>query len=362
VKTLLDLLVCFKTILTSTDYEISFLRLLEKITNGATVEISYTGTSLVYRPGVIVGGQFSHECPISRSIGYFLEPLLALAPFAKHPITATLSGITNNNVDPSVDSIRTVLLPQLKKFGVGADGGGTLELKITRRGAPPLGGGLVSFSCPTVKSLKPFCQTTPGQIKKIRGIAYATRVSPQMSNRIVESARSLLTRYIPDVYIYSDVYRGLESGLSPGYSCTLVAESTTECLISAECAFQPRKGDQVEKGASTTLPDSVLQEDYTFATPEDLGIRAARLLLREIKMGGCVDSTGQWLTILFCALCPEDVSKIRVGGVTPFTVKFLRDVKTFLGVTFKIQPDMETHTVMMSCLGSGFANLQRGAK
>lgn len=326
------------------------------------VEISYTGTSLVYRPGVIVGGKVSHDCPISRSIGYFLEPLLVLAPFAKHPISATLSGITNNNVDPSVDFVRTVLLPQLKRFGVGSDGSGDLELKITHRGAPPLGGGLVSFSCPIVKTLKPIQHTEPGQIKKIRGIAYAARVSPQMSNRVVDAARSLLTRYIPDVYIFSDLYRGAESGKSPGYACTLVAESKSGSLIATECAFQPRKASEEHVPDTTTLPDTLLKENYSFSTPEDLGVRAARLLLREIQMGGCVDSMSQWLSLILAALCTEDVSKIRLGGLTTFSVQLLRDIRKMLGVTFKIQPDEETHTVLVSCLGSGFVNLAKSSK
>jgi RNA 3'-terminal phosphate cyclase-like protein len=70
----------------------------------------------------------------------------------------------------------------------------------------------VIFSCPNVRQLKPVQFTDEGRIKRIRGIAYCTRVSPQTANRIVESARSVLNRYIPDVYIYTDVYKGAESG------------------------------------------------------------------------------------------------------------------------------------------------------
>ena len=87
-----------------------------------------------------------------------------------------------------------------------------LQQQITKRGAPPNGGGEVFFRCPTIRQLKTLQLTQEGSIKRIRGIAYSTRVSPQMANRVVESARSLLTRYIPDVYIYTDVYKGVESG------------------------------------------------------------------------------------------------------------------------------------------------------
>lgn len=42
------------------------------------------GTSLRYRPGLIVGGsQLEHDCCTSRSIGYYLEPLAILGLFGK---------------------------------------------------------------------------------------------------------------------------------------------------------------------------------------------------------------------------------------------------------------------------------------
>ena len=41
---------------------------------------------------------------------------------------------------------------------------------------------------------------------------HAVRVSPQFSNRMIEAARFVLNRYIPDIYLYSDVYKREESG------------------------------------------------------------------------------------------------------------------------------------------------------
>jgi len=56
----------------SLDYEVSFLRLMEKVTNGCTVEINETGTNVVYRPGVIVGGEeIIHDCGLARGFLFF---------------------------------------------------------------------------------------------------------------------------------------------------------------------------------------------------------------------------------------------------------------------------------------------------
>ena len=65
-----------------TDYEASFLRLIEKITNGCGIKINETGTKVSYKPGVLVGGiGHSHDCGcVSRRActcrGRFLNALL----------------------------------------------------------------------------------------------------------------------------------------------------------------------------------------------------------------------------------------------------------------------------------------------
>jgi RNA 3'-terminal phosphate cyclase-like protein len=107
------------------------LNLVEKLTNGCSVRINATGTQVSYKPGthlyssqvfilsgIIVGGKIKHECPNSRGIGYFLEGILPLAPFAKQAVTIVFTGVTNSEEDISVDLIRTVTLPILKNFGL----------------------------------------------------------------------------------------------------------------------------------------------------------------------------------------------------------------------------------------------------
>lgn len=54
-----------------------------------------------------------------------------LGLFCKQPLNATLQGVTNNNIDPSADLIKTSMLSTLKKFVLDDEG---LELKISKRG------------------------------------------------------------------------------------------------------------------------------------------------------------------------------------------------------------------------------------
>lgn len=64
--------------------------------------VSVLGTVLFYQPGLLSGGPVEHECNAQRSIGYYLEALLMLAPFMKSPLKATLRGVTNDPCDPTV--------------------------------------------------------------------------------------------------------------------------------------------------------------------------------------------------------------------------------------------------------------------
>uniref|UniRef100_A0A1A7YFG5 RNA terminal phosphate cyclase-like 1 n=1 Tax=Iconisemion striatum TaxID=60296 RepID=A0A1A7YFG5_9TELE len=193
------------------DFEASFVRLLDKVTNGSRIEINQTGTMLFYQPGLLYGGSIEHDCNLQRSIGYYLEALLMLAPFMKTSLKATLRGVTNDPTDPTVDLLKSTALPMMKKFGIDGEG---FDLKVVKRGMAPGGGGEVVFTCPVSRTIRPVQLTEPGKIKRIRGVAYSVRVSPQMGNRIVESARSVLNQFLPDIYIYTDHMKGANSGKS----------------------------------------------------------------------------------------------------------------------------------------------------
>ncbi|KIM48930.1 hypothetical protein M413DRAFT_59937 [Hebeloma cylindrosporum] len=317
------------------DYEISLLRLLEKVSNGTVIEISVTGTAILLKPGIIFGGTLQHDCPTSRAIGYFLEPVIMLAPFAKKPMNITLKGITTDEHDLSADILRTVTLPHLQQFGI-SEG---LELRIKKRGAAPAGGGEVQFLCPIVKQVKTLNFVDPGKIKRIRGVAHAVRVNPQFSNRMIEASRSILNRYIPDIYLYSDVYKGDASGKSPGYALTLLAESTTSAIYCAEAISEPG------------------------VAPEDIGLKATRALLGEVEKGGCADQKHQTLVLLMMALGSEDVGRCRMGEPTPKTIQFLRDVRSFFATSFKIvsadPSNQDCSQLIYSCYGTGYVNANR---
>ncbi|KAI3981237.1 hypothetical protein MKX01_041376 [Papaver californicum] len=255
-------------------HEIKLLRLIEEISDGSAVELNETGTKVKYKPGVIICGKHydGFDCGLSRSIGYFLEPLIVLGLFGKKSLEIKLKGITNDSKDPTVDTFRSTTLNIVKCFGIDSEG---VDLKIVNRGAPHW--------------------------------------------MVVKS---------------------------PGFGISLVAETTSECFISTNTAVSYARGEDDED-----------DERKELMPPEEIGKQAASMLLGEIEQGGVVDSTHQGLLFLLCALCPQDVLKVRVGKLSPYAIETLRHIRDFLSVKFVITPDPSTETVILKCVGCGLKNL-----
>lgn len=151
--------------------------------------------------------------------------------FCKNPLNVVLRGVVCNSIDPSPDHIKISMLPVMRMFVVDDEG---LDIKIAKRGMLPFGGGEVILHCPVKKQMRPIQSLDPGMVKRIRGISYALRVSPALANRMVDSSKAVLLKFLPDVYISTDQCKGKNSGKSPGYGIHLYAETNKGVFYSSE--------------------------------------------------------------------------------------------------------------------------------
>jgi RNA 3'-terminal phosphate cyclase-like protein len=251
-----------------TEYEISFLKLIEKITNGTNIELSKTGTQVRFYPGVITnnyGDEFEFECHVSRSIPYYLEGILPISMYGKESLNCILYGVTNDNDDMSVDSFKSTTCALVQKLVFGD----TISLDIKRRGVYPLGGGMVRFKCPIVMFLNNFDWLEEGKIKRVRGLAFTTKISASMSTRMVDACRGTFNNFLPDVWISVDNNRDKSIPVSPGYGLSLVAETTEGFYYSADITNNIKENSQI-KQVDTNI------------TPEDLARKCALGLLEDL--------------------------------------------------------------------------------
>ncbi|KAH8676300.1 RNA 3'-terminal phosphate cyclase/enolpyruvate transferase [Xylariales sp. PMI_506] len=354
-------------------HEVSFLRLIEAVTNGSSMQISYTGTTMTYHPGLITGAApgvgagdgdvIEHHLPATctRGITYFLIPLCQLAPFSKSHMNVRFSGpgvITSatDTGDLSVDSFRTAILPLYDLFGIPA---ARIELRVLQRSCPGPrgvgGAGVVELRFASQVRLPKTLHLNrhPGRIKRIRGVAYATGVSASNNARIIHAAREVLNPLVADIHVAAQYDQAPliatsdkstnKRRLGIGFGLSLVAESSSVGVIYSADVVAPAEGGVV---------------------PEDIGKRCAYQLLETIEKSGCMSSAGASTALTLMAMGSEDVGRIRLGRDvigTDQLIGLARDLKTFGASSWGLRDvdDDDTGDIIVSVKGTGVGNVGR---
>lgn len=339
------------------------------------MQISYTGTTITFHPGLITGaiaGQGAvdgdvivHNIPDSctRGITYFLLPLCLLAPFSKAHMNVRFSGsgvITSatESGDVSVDTFRTAILPLFALFGIPPV---RVELRVLQRSCAGPGGkgggGCVELRFASQVRLPKtlHLNRSPGRIKRLRGVAYSTGVSASNNARMIHSAREVLNPLVSDVHIAAqydqaplvpigDDKLGSSSKrrLGIGYGLSLVAESSAVGVLYSADVVVPASGGMV---------------------PEDIGKRCAYQLLETIAQGGCVTQVSASVVLILMAMGSEDVGRLRIGRdvlATEDTVSLARDLKTFGASSWGLRDvEDESGDIIVSVKGTGVGNVGR---
>ena len=345
-------------------HEVSFLRLLEAVTNGSSFQISYTGTTITYHPGLITGtvagagasdgDVIEHNVPAgcSRGITYFLVPLALLAPFSKAHVNVRFSGpgvITSatETGDMSVDSFRLALLPLYGLFGIPP---ARIDLIIRQRSCvghgERRGNGVVELRFASQVRLPKtlHLNQTAGRIKRIGGVAYCSGVSASNSKRMIHAARGVLNSLTGEIRI-GEAPPGKDDArrkIGIGFGLSLVAESNVAGVLYSADVVAPSGGG---------------------ALPEDIGTRCAHQLLESIAQGGCVSWTSARTVLMLMAMGSEDVGRLRLGRDVMGSeelVGLARDLKTFGASSWGLRvADDETEDILVSVKGSGVGNIGR---
>ena len=220
---------------------------------------------------------------------YYLEVVCVLAIFGKTDLWLELSGNTDDHIDQGVDSFYRAFT-----YILGQMSGGSMTLKVKRRGYAPLGGGLITVRQQYAKKLEAVSLVDEGKVKRVRGWVTSAKVSPQLTTRVVDKVREVFNDYIPDVWIDTDHYKKEQCGEQPAFAISLQAETTTGVTYTKDFMFGTE-----------------------FKMPEDLGERAAYAMLDEIFTGGAIDSTNQSMLLLLTSLASGDnISSVKLARIT----------------------------------------------
>lgn len=192
----------------------------------------------------------------------------------------------------------------------------------------------------------------PGRVKKIRGVAYATGVAAANNARMIEAARGVLNQLVADTYIFSDVSSAnlipapeknnanAKKKIGIGFGLSLVAESSTGALYSADLASSSSGGEP----------------------PEDIGKHCAYQLLETISQAGCASRLAAPTMLSLMAMGSEDVGRLVLGKDvigTEEVVQLARDLRVFGMSGWGLRDAEKNDEVVVSIVGKGVGNVGR---
>src|SRR3989344_563255 len=292
---------------------------LKQISDAKTSEIELGSTELRFIPGKIKKGIYHFDIGTAGSITLLLQALILPSLFAPGKITLYIKGGTCGKWQASVDYLQNILLPHLQRFVE------KIDLKITKRGYYPKGGGEIKLEITPrfnydPDEIKIKCAkinlVQQGKLEQVRGIINLSSEleEKEVGERIKNAAESQLKKYKVPI--------------------TVRVEYTNALSVGGEALFWAIFSQQgkVDYDNPTILSSDVLIEKGK--SSEQIGKEVAEKLIQEISIDATVDHFLEDQLILFMGLLPG--SRIKRPEISNHTKTNIYVAEKFLDVGFKI--------------------------
>lgn len=209
-----------------------------KLCNAELEGAKLNSRELWFKPKDVKGGKFEAEIGTAGSIPMLLMTILPICAFAKNTVHLRISkGGTDVWHSPTINYMRNVFLPTLKRMGLNAD------LSVHKYGYYPKGMGEVTITVEPSKSLQPLLLENFGEIKAIKGVSVCTFLAERkVAERQAKAANSYLREkgYMADIQIIND----RSNPLQKGSSLVLCAETDSGAILGADAIGELRKSSE----------------------------------------------------------------------------------------------------------------------
>jgi RNA 3'-phosphate cyclase len=277
-------------------------KLCEAKVEGATPN----SRELWFTPKEIKGGKFEAEIGTAGSIPMLLMTVLPIGIFAKNTVHLHISkGGTDVSNSPTINYVRNVFLPVLKRMGVNA------AITVQKYGYYPKGMGEVTLTVEPCMKLQPLRVEEFGALKAVKGASVCTFLADRkVAERQAAAANNHLKvkGFTADIQIIND----WSNPLQKGSSLVLWAETDKGALLGADAIGELKK------------------------TSEAVGVEAAEKLYVEISSKATVDVHLADMLVPYIALAK---------GSSAYLTRVISDhletniwlAQTLLGVKFKVE-------------------------
>jgi RNA 3'-terminal phosphate cyclase (ATP) len=277
-----------------------------KLCNAKVEGAKLASKEIWFTPKEIVGGSIEAEIETAGSIPMLLMAQLPICTFAKNPVCLHVNkGGTDTTHAPTINYLRFVLLPTLRKIGVEA------ELTVKKYGYYPKGMGEAILTVKPNPNLAPVRLESFGKIKSINGVSVCTYLADrQVAERQAKAAQQILKQngYQSSIQVVNDQSNPYQKGSS----ITLWAQTDQDLLIGADALGELRK------------------------TSEDVGTEASKKLITELSVKPTVDVFLADMLIPYMALT-EGKSVFLARELSEHIEANIWLMENMLNIKFKIQ-------------------------
>eukprot|EP00128_Syssomonas_multiformis_P006963 Colp12_sorted_trinity150504_noHs@12049 len=280
--------------------------LVKDLCEGDAQNAKIGSSDITFSPGKMRTGSFLADIRSAGSVALLMQVSLPCLIFGPGAGPITLKGGTNADMAPQIDYVTDVFLPTIKKMG--AD----IDLRISKRGYYPKGGGEVVLSkVNPVYELKPINLLERGDVIRIEGRAFtAGGVKQSVSSQMAAAAKKVLKKQYGSTCSINieTVHETPQNAFGDGCGLIITAHTSTGCRLAAS------------------------------------GLGARGITAAEDQL------------IMFMALAPGK-SSIRTGPLSLHTQTVIHISQLMCGAKFDVRKAEEDATsFVIECEGIGFRN------
>ncbi|MEM3578912.1 MAG: RNA 3'-terminal phosphate cyclase [Candidatus Bathyarchaeia archaeon] len=269
---------------------------------------------LWFTPNRVRGGEFEAEIGTAGSIPMLIMTVLPICIFAESPVYLSISkGGTDVSHSPTINYMRNVLLPVLRRMGINA------TITVHKYGYYPKGMGEVALTVEPCKELKPLLMEEFGTLKAVKGVSVCTFLADK---RVAERQAEAANKYLHGKGLTAEIQaiNDRSNPLQKGSSLVLWAETDRGVVLGADAIGELRK------------------------TSETVGVEAAEKLYTEIVSRATVDVHLADMLVPYVALA-KGKSVYYARDLSDHLETNIWLAETLLGVKFKVERVKNLHRI-----------------
>ena len=277
------------------------IQLTGELVDASIEGLNVGSTEVIFTPQRRKGGSFSIDVGTAGSISLILQAVLPPAVLAPEPVVFHIRGGTDVKWSPPVDYLKNVFVQVLGRLGP------IVEIEQKKRGHYPKGGGEVLCRVTPVKELKALELVDFAELSSVTGISHCVRLPSHVAERQAAAAAQMISKKLRiAASIETESYSKRDDPhLGPGSGIVLWADDANGTRLGADSL-----GDRGVRA-------------------EEVGIKAAKQLVREFSTGKAIDSHLCDMIVPYLAVA-SGKSRIGISEITSHLTTNLWTLKQIL--------------------------------